>query len=82
MKINILPIILLSGSIITPANLFSQQNHSTSSLSYNGATQNQVPIPPSEQTLQTVTADYYFKVTEQGHSLEGAIFDDKGNLLF
>lgn len=45
-------------------------------------TRNAVPTPPAETGLQTATAAEYFRVTPERHTLEGAIFDDRGNLLF
>lgn len=51
-------------------------------LSYGSQSRNTVPIPPSEQMLQTVVAETWFEVTKENHSLEGAIFDSDGNLLF
>jgi lactonase len=32
--------------------------------------------------LQTITAERWFKASDEGHVLEGAIFDHSGNLLF
>lgn len=51
-------------------------------LAYDAQTQEPVPIPPSEQALQTARAESWFKVSDQGLILEGAIFDGNGNLLF
>lgn len=82
MKIKFLYIILLSGPVLIPWNLFSQQDQSATGLSYNSQTRSKSPIPQSEQSLQTVVAEPYFKVTEEGHTLEGAIFDDRDNLIF
>src|SRR3954471_19593108 len=41
-----------------------------------------VPNPPSERGLQTVLAEPWFKVSDEGLVLEGAAFDRNGNLLF
>ncbi len=60
----------------------SAQQNDNSGLSYNAQTQSLVPIPPSEQTLQTAVADLWYKVSDEGRILEGAIFDHNGNLLF
>lgn len=54
----------------------------TTGLTYDAFTQGPVPIPPSERSLQTVTALPWFNVSKENHVLEGAIFDNKGNLLF
>lgn len=43
---------------------------------------NQVPVPPAEKGLLTVKADEFYTVTPQRDTLEGAIFDQDGNLLF
>lgn len=41
-----------------------------------------VPIPPSEQGLQTITAQPFFKVSDQWAQLEGLCFDRSGDLFF
>lgn len=51
-------------------------------LAYDASTQVAVPIPPYERGLQTATAEFWFKVSKQGLTLEGAIFDRSGNLVF
>ena len=51
-------------------------------LMYTADSKSPVPIPPSEKGLQTVTAQAWFKVSEQGLQLEGAVFDTEGNLRF
>ncbi|WBO21334.1 SMP-30/gluconolactonase/LRE family protein [Sphingomonas abietis] len=51
-------------------------------LSYTTETKGPVPIPPSERTLQTITAQPYFKVSDKGLQLEGAVFDLQGDLRF
>ena len=40
------------------------------------------PIPPSEQGLQTITADLFYKVSDEFEQLEGLCFDRKGDLYF
>lgn len=40
------------------------------------------PIPVAESALQTVQARQWFKLPNKGHVLEGAIFDEYGNLIF
>lgn len=45
------------------------------------APQNPAPIPASEQALQSAVAEPWFKVSQENHVLEGAVFDAKGNLL-
>jgi len=39
-----------------------------------------VPIPPAEKDLQTVTANFWFKVSDEFKQLEGLCFDREGNL--
>ncbi len=41
-----------------------------------------VPIPPAEKNLQTVTADFWFKVSDDFKQLEGLCFDRESNLYF
>jgi lactonase len=55
---------------------------STPGLAYDAQTRSPVPIPPSERALQTAVAESWFKVSDDGRILEGAIFDRSGNLLF
>ncbi|MCD2341469.1 SMP-30/gluconolactonase/LRE family protein [Ideonella azotifigens] len=45
-------------------------------------TRSVVPIPASERALQTAVAEPWFKVSNEGLLLEGAIFDRSCNLLF
>lgn len=51
-------------------------------LAYDARTRGPVPIPPSERCLQTVVAEPWFKVSDEGWILEGPAFDRDGNLLF
>jgi lactonase len=51
-------------------------------LAYDAHTRSAVPIPASERSLQTAVAESWFKVSDEGRILEGAIFDRSGNLLF
>lgn len=53
-----------------------------SALHYTARNRGVVPIPGAEQTLQTVVAEPYFKVSDTSLQLEGAVFDKQGNLLF
>jgi lactonase len=55
---------------------------SGSALTYTAETQGIVPMPAPERALQTVTAEPYFKVSDQALQLEGPSFDRSGNLLF
>jgi lactonase len=60
----------------------SAQHSTVAALDYDALTQGAVPIPPSERGLQTAVAESWFKVSDDGRILEGAIFDRSGNLLF
>lgn len=60
----------------------SAQPGSVAALAYDAQTQGPVPIPPAERTLQAAVAEPWFKVSNDGLILEGAIFDRSGNLLF
>ena len=60
----------------------SAQQVRLAGLTYDAQTRGAVPIPPSERALQTVVAEPWFKVSEEGLILEGAIFDPSGDLLF
>lgn len=51
-------------------------------LSYTEQTRGLSPIPASERGLPTVTAEPYFKVSDDLVALEGPAFDRQGNLLF
>ena len=76
---------LLSAFILvtlTATDTHAKQEASRASLAYDAQTSGPVPIPPSERSLQTVVAEPWFKVSEQGLILEGPAFDREGNLLF
>lgn len=51
-------------------------------LAYDAQTRGPAPVPPSERGLQTVVAQPWFKVSDEGLQLEGPSFDRDGNLLF
>jgi lactonase len=51
-------------------------------LSYTAATRGLSPIPLWERQLPTVTAQPWFKVSDEPMALEGPAFDREGNLLF
>lgn len=57
-------------------------NGAPPSLSYQSGIEGPAPIPPSEQSLQSVTAEPWFKVSDDGLQLEGPAFDSNGNLYF
>jgi len=64
-------------------NVSAQQMPTNIKLAYDDETRSVAPIPPSERMLQTVVAEPWFKVSnDNGHYLEGLIFDRSGNLLF
>ncbi len=60
----------------------AQQAETRQALAYDGQTRGPVPIPPAERSLQTVTAEPWFKVSDDGLPLEGPSFDRAGDLLF
>jgi lactonase len=51
-------------------------------LAYDAQTRGPVPIPPAERSLQTVTAEPWFKVSDEALPLEGPSFERDGNLVF
>uniref|UniRef100_UPI0005B26340 SMP-30/gluconolactonase/LRE family protein n=1 Tax=Methylobacterium sp. B34 TaxID=95563 RepID=UPI0005B26340 len=51
-------------------------------LTYDARTRGPVPIPPGERDLQSVVAQPWFKVSDEGVPLEGPSFDRAGDLLF
>ena len=71
---------LVMGVGLMPA--ASAQQSSAAGLAYDAQTRSAVPIPASERALQTAMAESWFKVSNEGLILEGAIFDRSGNLLF
>lgn len=60
----------------------SAQQPEPSGLIYDAHTRGPVPIPAAERSLLSVVAAPWFKVSNEGPILEGAIFDHDGNLLF
>jgi len=64
------------------AGAHAQQGAAVPALAYDTQTRGPVPIPPSERNLQTVVAEPWFKVSDEGTVLEGPCFDRDGNLLF
>lgn len=78
----VIAVACLAAGVCFAAGASAQQGHVRVGLAYDAQTQGPVPIPPSERTLQTVVAEPWFKVSSEGHVLEGAIFDSNGNLIF
>ncbi|TCK04243.1 gluconolactonase [Marinobacterium mangrovicola] len=62
------------------APLFAQD--SVQALAYDEMTSGPVPIPAAERGLQTVKAEPWFKVSDEGWILEGPNFDANGDLIF
>jgi lactonase len=60
----------------------AQQRGAAVALGYDAQTRGTVPIPPSERGLQTVVAEPWFKVSDQGIVLEGPCFERNHDLLF
>ncbi|MGG7466689.1 MULTISPECIES: SMP-30/gluconolactonase/LRE family protein [Bacteroidota] len=82
MKIKFIAVLCFFLGIAASMEISAQQVSSATGLRYDSLTQGAVPIPPSEQNLQSVTATPYYKVSDEGRILEGVIFDKHGNLLF
>ena len=59
----------------------AQPRGTVPALAYDARTRGPVPIPPSERELQTVVAEPWFKVSDEGSVLEGPVFDRDDNLL-
>ena len=55
-------------------------NHELPKLTYSGNSKSVVPIV-SENELQTVTAEPWLKISDEGLQLEGLIFDREHNLF-
>lgn len=51
-------------------------------LIYNAYSSSIVPVPLAERGLQSVEAKFHKAIGNEGQTLEGAIFDREGNLLF
>jgi len=75
-------IVLVAFLTIGCLGIAVQQSMAAEGLKHDAHTRGPVPIPASERTLQTVTADTWFKVATKNDILEGAIFDAAGNMLF
>lgn len=60
----------------------AQQAPLPGGLTYDAQTSGPVPVPPSERALQTALATPWFKVSNEGVVLEGAIFDESGDMFF
>lgn len=73
---------LILCSPALPLTVSAQPRIYADGLTYRHSVQSPVPIPPSEQALQTTVAGHWCNVTGENHSLEGIICDDEGNLLF
>ncbi|WP_428601985.1 SMP-30/gluconolactonase/LRE family protein [Pseudomonas sp.] len=58
------------------------QQAGVAGLAYDEHSRSAMPIPPSERALRAAVAEPWFKVSDEGLILEGAIFDHSGNLLF
>ncbi|MCJ2046380.1 SMP-30/gluconolactonase/LRE family protein [Methylobacterium sp. J-078] len=66
----------LSGTVGAPS-----ADEAPGKLTYDGRTRGPVPIPPGERDLQSVVAQPWFKVSDEGIPLEGPSFDRAGDLL-
>lgn len=77
-----LPTTLFITLLVTGCLTVSAEQKIADGLNYDTTTNSPAPIPSAEQNLQTSVAVPWFKVSSEGHTLEGAIFDHDGNLLF
>lgn len=57
------------------------ENNNIPTLSYKGNASTAVPILAHEADIQTVTAEQWLKISDEGLQLEGLCFDKDGNLL-
>lgn len=57
------------------------ENNNIPALSYKGNASSDVPILSHEADIQTVTAEQWLKISDEGLQLEGLCFDKDGNLL-
>ncbi len=64
------------------SNGVSAQQPRSEQLTYDARTRGPVPIPPSERKLQSAVARPWFQVSNEGIVLEGATFDQGGNMYF
>jgi hypothetical protein len=56
---------------------YAQQGGTVPALVYDAQTRGPVPIPQSERGLQSVIAQPWFKVSDEGLVLEGAAFETR-----
>src|SRR4051812_30242973 len=76
---------LLATSVLLAclaAAAYAGQRGTTLALTYDAQTRGPAPIPPSERSLQTVVAEPWFQVSDEGMILEGPAFERNGNLVF
>jgi lactonase len=71
---------LLLASLVSSG--YAQHSGANLALAYDSQIRGPVPIPPSERGLQTVVAEPWFKVSQEGILLEGLAFERNGDLLF
>jgi hypothetical protein len=57
--------------VAAAAGALAQDSGAATALAYDAETRRPVPIPPSERGLQTVAAELWFKVSDEGLVLEG-----------
>lgn len=82
--IKIIPLCMIATSIAALPCLAASGNvsHEKPGLVYDAYSSSPVPVPLSELGLQTVEATPLIIAGNNGQTLEGAIFDADGNLLF
>lgn len=74
--------LIMAAPLMGDREAYAQPSPAGTALVHDALTQGPAPIPPAERGLQTATAVPWFKVSEDNRVLEGAHFDNKGNLLF
>src|SRR3954463_7355327 len=75
-------LVALCACLVAGTGAHAQQGGAVPALAYDAQPRGPVPIPPSERGLQTVVAEPWFKVSDEGLVLEGPAFDRDRNLLF
>jgi lactonase len=73
---------LLAAAMALLGFLATAAHAQVTALTYDAQTRGPVPIPPSERSLQTVVAEPWFAVSNQGIILEGPAFERNGDLVF
>lgn len=73
---------MLASTVCAAALLGATAAQAQNGLHYPADPLSPVPVPVTEQGLPTVTAEEWFKVSDQGLQLEGGVFNTAGDLVF